>query len=156
MPLPDCDVVGVEFNGAFVFRLGSRPIPVIRGEIVCQNCVRFCQVAVNGKRFVRHGLRLGNGFVCGHDSIITDHVVGVCQSAVSQGVIRIDGDGLIEIVNALFQALLIALLPIVAAEKIGIVGGGVGLRAGRLRLVVFWAKLHLDLTRDVAGHVVLK
>ena len=118
-------VVGIQADGALELPLRAPPIPVLRRLHVGQRGVGF------GGLTVQHhgGGRAGGGLVPyvrrPPHPVVGQQAVGVGQAAVGQRVLGILDDRLLEEVHRLLQPLLGALVQVVAALQIQVVGGQV-------------------------------
>src|SRR5579859_6705470 len=119
-------VTGIQLNGTLKFFLCSWPVPVVMPINECERRVRLGESIVDGKglegggtRF-RHGLRAGNSGT----RVGAEQSVGVSQSRVSLGVLRLNGDGLLEELDGLQMALLRAFVPKIPTLQIQLVSLG--------------------------------
>src|SRR5258705_11241631 len=108
-------IVGIELNGSLELALSTRPVSVVKIHRVTQRNVRFSQCLIDFHSLERGGLRLGQHLIWRHVSTClwpAQNSVGVCQTAVSQGEVRISIDRLLEIRQSLLQSFYVSCVPI--------------------------------------------
>src|SRR5207248_2312154 len=97
-------VTGGKFDGSLVASLGRRPVPVVLRLNLSERGVGFSKGVVNRQGSQCSSPRLGHGLASRHPH--TGHlIVNVGQAGPSQGVRRVDIDGLLEMTKSLFNLL---------------------------------------------------
>src|ERR1043166_9334776 len=99
IPVVGWCVIWVKLNSLLEFPFGAGPVPVVLSFYPRQRGMRFgkCVVYLQG----HEGCRFRFG-VCGlwrKETKITQNGVAVCQACISQGVVVIDSDRLLEILK---------------------------------------------------------
>jgi hypothetical protein len=146
--------IGRQFDGSFELSFRSDPIPLIPLVFDGENNMRF------GIGFVqREGLQGRFPRLRGRLSrlkkpvILVDIVVG--QSAVGSRIVRIEGDGLIEIIDALIEAILGEFFRIVLTLEKELIRLRIGGRAQRQFLLVGHREIRTQPIRNFLRDVLL-
>ena len=151
VPLMRGGVVGIQFDRASVFALRGVPIPLVRVDRIRQRRVRLGQLIVDRQRLLRRRPRAREGLFRRQPGPDIEQVVDVGQAGVRQRVLRIDLDGLVEVLDGLVQPLGVALVPLEAALEVQLVRARVaGLLLGQ-ELLLAAAELQPQRARDLAG-----
>src|SRR5712664_3978714 len=108
-------VVGVEFDGPFIFALSSSPVTVVIIFDMGQRDVRFCERVIDFQSLERGGLGFWHRLIRWHSSARVrgpQEIVSVSQTAVSQREVRISFYRLLKILEGFLHSLLGSLVPI--------------------------------------------
>ena len=117
--------------------------------------MRLSEMLVDLQRFERSGPRPGVALLGRAVRIQRHENVRVRQSGVGDGVRRVDPDRAIEMVQGLYERILVALVPIVPPSEIELLGLGVDRPRIRDAPLLTRSKLHVDPLGDIATHLTL-
>ena len=147
-------IVGIEFNRTLEFAFRDWPIPLVPLAFNGQREVSVRVGRVDGQRLLSGFLRLRTGLSRTHIPAILIDIV-VSQTVVSQAIVRIDGDRLVEVINALGEPILGKFVGVVLALEIKLIGFGIAGRFLRSASVRFSRGLPAQPLRDLQGNVTL-
>ncbi len=116
--------VGIQLQGSFELPFRLSPLPLIPVGFYSQRKVSVGVGVVDRQRLLCGSLCLGPGLVGRQEPIVLAYVV-VRQTAISTPVVRVDGDGSIEIFDAFTKALFGEFIGVVGAFKIKLIGLGI-------------------------------
>ena len=113
--------IRIELDAALELGFGCRPVPVEPQLDVPERDVRFAQRGIELHGLERGGLRFRDRF----DPERTEEQIRVGEPGVGNGILRIFGNRLLQILDRLLVAVDRALVPVVAALEIQLVSFGI-------------------------------
>ena len=114
-------VARTKFLGALRLPLGAGPVPFIEQLVSAERDVAGSQTLVEGKGFFSRGFRLWKYF-SGRQVQDSEYHVSVSQSRISQSVIRILLNRLVEIPDTFVQSILRIFLPVITSLEVKLIG----------------------------------
>ena len=150
-------VVGIEGQRFLELALRRFPVPGIFPQSESQRSVRRRQGRIQLKRAACGGLRIWPRLAAGHFIVVAKQIVCDCLAGISVSEFGIQGDGLVEHLEALLQLIIGAVIvEVVHAAEIGFVGPHVD----RMRLLApeheCGRESNLDSSRDGLSEVVFQ
>src|SRR6266850_4646122 len=125
VPVMGRRIVRIKRNCLLEFSLCARPVPVVLSFDPRQRGMRFGECVVYLQRFHGCRFRLGVRSLWRKETKITQNGVAVCQAGISQSVLLIDSNRLLEILKSFFEFFFGPLIPEIAALQISMIGLGV-------------------------------
>jgi hypothetical protein len=112
-------------DGAFVFLLGLRPLPI---ELVSQSRrgVRLRQRVINLQGTIHCRSRFRHRLTRGNTDVLLEQQVSVGQTGVAESKIRIAFDRLLKCLERLFEPVWCALIPMITPAQIELIGLRIG------------------------------
>src|SRR5438105_4535274 len=156
VPLMRGCVVWIQFNGSFVFSFGAGEIVIVVVENASERGMRLGQSVVERQGFQRGLPRFRQGFTGRQTAIDWKQCVSIGETGMGQRIIRVERDGLVEILNRLLNILWRALVPIETSFQIKLISLRIVRVVLRQLLLVRARQSYFKFVSNVAGDVVLQ
>src|SRR5713101_2958661 len=149
-------VAGIQLNRPFKFSLRALPVPFVEPQVKPQRGVCFAQRFVKLECVLRRLLHGRIGLSRRHKAPLAEHKVGIRNPDVSQSVIRIFADRLLEILESLVDVCEVTLVPIEAPAQVELMDLRVNFAGARQALLLIGSELYPNLAGDGPSDLPLK